>query len=125
MGMRLLGKERFEIKSVSYEKMDQIYNKASVLAFPSVPWESFGIVIVEAMARGLPVVASDDPIRREIVGSAGLLVDPTNTDEYAKALKKALGKNWGDAPRKQAEKFSWDNIAKQYEELFENITKKR
>jgi len=73
------------------------------------------------MASGLPVVAADDPIRREIVGDAGIFVDPTDTDAYAKAIKEALGKNWGDVPRKQAEKFSWDEIALKYERLLKSL----
>lgn len=120
LGKEILG-ERFEILSVNHSQMPEIYGKADVLAFPSVPWESFGIVLLEAMASGLPVVATKDPIRKEIVGAAGILVDPTDTEAYAKAIKKALNEKWGDMPRKQAEKFSWDEIAKSYEKLIENI----
>lgn len=123
LGEKVLGKDRFEISSVPPEKMPEVYKKADALAFPSVPWESFGIVMVEAMAFGLPVVATDDPIRREIVGEAGVLVDPANMDSYAKAIQDVLGRNWGETPRKQAEKFSWDVIAKKYEDLFKEITK--
>lgn len=120
LGEKMLG-DRFEILSVDHSKMSEIYNKSSVLAFPTVPWESFGIVLVEAMASGLPVVATDDPIRKEIVGDAGILVDPENTDEYALGLEKALSKNWGELPRNQAKKFDWDIIADQYEKLFKKL----
>lgn len=123
LGEKVLGKDRFEIASVSHDKMPMIYKNADVLAFPSVPWESFGIVIIEAMASGLPVVATNDPIRKEIVGNAGILVDPADTDSYADAIKTAISKDWNDIPRAQAEKFSWDEIAKKYEDLFKEIAR--
>lgn len=121
LGIKKLGKDKFEIISVPFEKMPEVYQSADVFTLPSKSSEAFGNVLVEAMASGLPVVATDDPVRREIVGDAGILVDPTNTDAYSKALQKALDNDWQDAPRKQAEKFSWDVIAKEYENLFKKI----
>lgn len=121
---KLLGKEKFEIVETTNEKMPDIYNKADVFTLASIPSESFGIVLVEAMASGLPIIATNDPIRREIVGDAGLFVNPTDTENYAKTIEKALNTNWGNKPRKQAEKFSWDEIAKKYEELFKELTEK-
>lgn len=121
LGIKNLGKYRFDMFEVKHEDMPNIYKNADIFTLASKSYESFGIVLVEAMASGLPVVATDDPIRREIVGDAGLFVDPTNTDEYAKTIEKALNINWKDLPRKQAEKFSWDIIAKSYEELFVDL----
>ncbi|MFZ3099764.1 MAG: glycosyltransferase family 4 protein [Minisyncoccales bacterium] len=120
LGIRRLGK-RFRVISVPFEKMPEVYGGADVFTLPSHSSESFGNVLVEAMASGLPVVATDDPIRREIVGDAGFFVDPTDMVAYAKALRLALDKNWGDTPSMQAEKFSWDKIAKDYEELLEKL----
>lgn len=123
LGASLLG-DRFEIKSVSREKMPEVYKKASVFAYPTVPWESFGIAMVEAMASGLPVVATDDSIRREIVGDAGLFVNPEDIEEYSLSLRKALETDWGNKPRKQAEKFDWDKISLEYEKLFKELIQK-
>lgn len=120
LGLKLLG-GRFRLISVPFEKMPEVYRSADVFTLPSASSEAFGNVLVEAMATGLPVVATDDQVRREIVGEAGILVDPVNTEEYAKALQKALETNWGDKPRKQSENFSWDKIALEYEELFRNL----
>lgn len=120
LGSRLLG-DRFKIISLPHADMPKIYGVSDLFSFSTVPWESFGIVMVEAMASGLPVVASDDPIRREIVGDAGLFIDPTNTDKYAETLEKALSVKWGDKPRKQAEKYSWDDIARQYCKLIDSL----
>ena len=120
LGKDLLG-NRFSLKLVKHKEIPKYYRSCYLFTLPSWPYEAFGIVYLEAMASGLPVVATDDELRREIVGYAGILVDPTDVDAYAKALKQALEKNWGDRPRKQAEKFSWDKVVKHYEELFESL----
>ncbi len=109
--------DRYRILSVPYQEIHKVYRSADIFTYPTVPWESFGIVLLEAMASGLPVVATDDPIRREIVGDAGIFVDPTDTNAYAKALQKACESEWGDKPLKQADKFDWDEIAHKYEKL--------
>jgi glycosyltransferase involved in cell wall biosynthesis len=122
-GLETLGEDRFEVISVPFEKMPGVYKLANVFTLPSKSSEAFGNVLVEAMATNLPVVVTDDPVRREIVGEAGILIDPTNTMAYCEAIQKALDKNWKDIPRKQAEKFSWDIIANKYEDIFQKITK--
>jgi glycosyltransferase involved in cell wall biosynthesis len=120
LGNEFLG-SKFQILSVPFEKMPEVYRAADVFTLPSESSEAFGNVLIEAMASGLPVVATNDPIREEIVGDAGILVDPTNIDEYALNLQKALDTNWGNRPRDQAEKFSWEVVAKKYEELFKTL----
>jgi glycosyltransferase involved in cell wall biosynthesis len=109
---------RYQILSVPHSHMPRVYNSAQVLAYPTSPWESFGISILEAMACNLPIIATHDPIRKEIVGEAGILVNPENTSEFAKAITTALKKAWGKVPRDQAQKFSWDVIAQHYHTLF-------
>lgn len=121
LAKRKLGEGNFKFIEVKHEDMPEIYKNADVFTLASATSESFGIVLVEAMASGLPIVATNDPIRKEIVGNSGIFVDPTNTEEYANAIEKVLATNWGNKPRKQAEKFSWDKIALQYEELFKTL----
>lgn len=106
-----------------HKNMPGVYTACDLFSYPTSPQESFGIAMLEAMASGLAVVATDDPIRREIVGEAGIFVDPTDTAAYAKALKKALNTDWGDKPRRQAENFSWDKMAKLYDLCFHNCLK--
>ncbi len=120
LGEKLLA-DRFQLTHVSFEEMPKVYRAADVFTLVSEPYYSFEIVLVEAMASGLPVVANNDPIRREIVGEAGILVDPMNISSYTKALQKTLEREWGDKPKKQAEKFDWDKITELYEGLFESI----
>jgi len=114
LGKKLLGK-RFLLTSAKHEEMPHFYAAADLFTMVSVPWEAFGIVYVEAMASGLPVVATDTEARREIMGEAGLFVEPTDLFNYCAVIKKALEINWGEKPRQQAQKFSWDKITFQYE----------
>ncbi len=122
LGEKLLGK-RFMIKSYIYTDMPKVYKSADVFTYPTSSFESFGIVLLEAMASGLPVVATNDPIRKEIVGNAGILVNPENIDEYAKALKNALKKKPVGKIRKQVKKFDWKIVSKSYDKLFQTLRK--
>ncbi len=106
-------------KVVRHSHMPEIYQQASLFCFVPQPWEAFGLVYLEAMATNLPVVATDDPIRREIIGSAGIFVtNPENPFELSSAINQAFDKSWGDAPLNQARQFSWELIAPLYDDLF-------
>ena len=118
LGYKLLGRGRFLHLAVPHGQMAGYYRSANLFSLCSVGSEAFGIVYLEAMATNLPCIATADPSRREIVGGAGIFVkDPDDTDEYAKAIEKALTKKWGNTPRQQAEKFSWDEVAAKYEKI--------
>lgn len=109
-------------KQVPFEQMPLIYPKARVFCFVPEPWEAFGLVFLEALACNLPVVTVNDPVRQEIVGNAGILVNnPENAQELSTAIKTALNRDWEDIPREQAEKFSWDKISNEYEKLFNSL----
>lgn len=125
LGNRLLGEKRFKILQVGFEEIDKYYRSADLFVLPSWIRESFGIAYIEALASNLPVVAPDDPPRREIIGSGGVLVDVFDIESFARAIEKALTENWGNKPRQQAEKFSWDSVAKSYIELIKTEVIKR
>lgn len=120
MGEEKLGK-RFMLTSSKYEEMPKVYRACDLFTLPSWDREAFGIVYLEAMACGLGVVAPDDCARREIVGEAGLFTKVTNSVAYANVLKEALNIDWTSKARQQAEKFSWDKIAKDYEKVMYEI----
>lgn len=115
-GGKVLG-DRLKILNFKHSDMPNVYRSADLFTLASWNREAFGIAYVEAMASGLGVVAPDDPSRREIVGEAGLFVNVDNPYEYAETLKVALRMNWREKGRRQAEKFSWDRIAQEYEKI--------
>lgn len=123
LGKEKLG-DRFQIISVPFEQIPEIYRSCDLFVLPSWEREAFGIVYIEALASGLPVVAPDDSPRKEIIGDAGIFVDVTNPEEYAKGIKDALSKFWDDLPRKQSEKFSWEKIGARYEEELLKLVQK-
>lgn len=87
--------------------------------------ESFGLVLVEALGHGLPVISSDCGGPREVLGDGkfGVLLAPHPTpDELATAINKALQDPGDPAPRfKRAKIFSLENGTKQYTDLFAEI----
>ncbi len=91
---------------------------AKVFVLPSF-WEGFGLDVLNAMASGVPVVASNVGSLPEVVGTAGVLVDPKDIDSMATGMKKVLL-----APKEkynrmvmeglsQAKKFSWEKTARE------------
>lgn len=121
MGNELLGSERFQITSFPYEIMPDVYRACDVFAFPTSKTEAFGNVLLEAMACGLPVVTTDDPVRNEIVGEAGVFIDPGNRQSFSRGLKIALSRPWHSIPLVQARKYSLDIIAQKYLNVFANL----
>ena len=107
---------------VPFAKMPEIYQRAKVFCLVPQPWEAFGLVFLEALACNLPVVTIDDLVRREIVGQAGILVNPSNAGELEQAIKTALQKDWGRIPRLRAEKFAWTKISADYYLLWASLS---
>ncbi|MEK7189900.1 MAG: glycosyltransferase family 4 protein, partial [Patescibacteria group bacterium] len=77
---------------VSDERLSEYYQQANVFVLPSIDKsEAYGMVLLEAMANGLPVIASDLPGVRSLVGKdRGLLAEPGNARELARALSDIL-----------------------------------
>lgn len=109
---------RYRIIDVDYEEMPKYYRSADLFVLPSWEREAFGIAYLEAMASNLAVVAPDDLARREIVGDGGVFVDVSDSTSYSEKIITALQSDWGDKPRKQAEKFDWEVVASEYNKLF-------
>jgi glycosyltransferase involved in cell wall biosynthesis len=96
------------------------YRRAGIFCLPSVQ-EGFGIVFLEAMAAGLPIVATTAAAVPEVVphGRAGALVPPGDTPALAAALaelleRPALGRSYGDFGREYVAQYDWANVAETF-----------
>lgn len=123
LGKKKLG-ERFKILNFPYQEMPKVYRSCDLFTLASWDREAFGIVYLEALASGLGVVAPNDESRKEIIGEGGVFVNVDDIEAYKNGLIKAIGFDWSKKTRLQAEKFSWDKIAKEYEDVMLRILKK-
>jgi phosphatidylinositol alpha-mannosyltransferase len=110
---------------VSPEQLPDYYHQADLFCAPSIGFESFGIVLLEAMAAGLPVVASDIAGYRSLVsdGQEGLLVPPGQSGPLANALRRLLDNPYqrqkmGQHGRLKANQYSWDYIVDRTLEVY-------
>jgi glycosyltransferase involved in cell wall biosynthesis len=102
---------------VSSEDLLYLYNAAEMLAHPAF-YEGFGLPPLEAMACGLPVVVANVASLPEVVGDAGLLIDPHDVDELTVAMWRllndaALRQEMQVKGLTQARRFSWERAARE------------
>jgi len=106
-----------DLDAVSDEALHALYANAAVYLHPS-RYEGFGFPILEAMASGAPVVASNATSIPEVAGTAAVLVDPDDIEGMVGAVARLLDspaerKRAAVAGRKQAALFSWRKAAEQ------------
>ena len=114
---------------VEEDKKPLYFKAADIFCLPSTTMaESFGIVNLEAMASGIPIVASNLGGIPDIVkhGVNGLLAEPGNDQNLADNLlyllkDEDMRKRFGDQGKKLVGNFSWDEIAMKTEQLYRNI----
>ena len=114
----------------SPEDIPRFYRSADVYVSPATGNESFGIVLLEAMACKTPIVASDIAGYRWVVtpGQEGLLIPPRSPKHLADALIRLahdpeMRKKMGEMGRVTAEKYTWTSVAEKIEAIYDQIKK--
>ncbi len=104
-----------------------LYRQASAFVYPSL-YEGFGLPPLEAMSSGTPVIVSRSSSLPEVVGDAGLYVNPLDTDELARAMESILSEPElaAELRRKgleRAAQFSWKKAAEQTLEILRDAAR--
>ncbi|MEO8292546.1 MAG: glycosyltransferase family 4 protein [Actinomycetota bacterium] len=111
--------------TVGNRELPPVHHACDLFVAPNHGGESFGVVLLEAMAAGLPVVASDIPGYDEVVtdGQDGLLVAPGDAAALAGAVSRVLGDDslasrLAEAGRRRTAAFGWETVTPRLEELY-------
>lgn len=102
------------------------YSAADLFVYPSL-YEGFGLPPLEAMACGVPVIVSNSSSLPEVVGEAGILVDPYDVDALAAAIvrvlrNRVLAEAMREAGLARARQFTWERAAKAIVQVYEGIS---
>jgi phosphatidyl-myo-inositol alpha-mannosyltransferase len=123
-GVELLGR-------VSDEDKVRYFATADIYCSPATGRESFGIVLLEAMAAGTPIVCSDIHGYRSVVrrDEQGLLVPPKDVNALVTALAKLLDEpelraKMGESGRERAQQYSWPNITAKVEDYYKFVIRR-
>lgn len=98
------------------EQLEGLYHAAAVFVFPS-RYEGFGLPVLEAMARGVPVACGRAQAVLEVAGDAALVFDHESPGEIATAIRSLLGdrelaRRLAEAGRRRAAEFTWERTAR-------------
>ncbi len=107
---------------VSTEELVSLYRRAACLVFPSL-YEGFGQPLLEAMACGCPVAASNAAAIPEAVGDAAALFDPNDAEDIAAVVSAVLESpdRLVAAGLERAQRFTWAETARRHEELYRSM----
>ncbi len=107
------------------KELIELYKSAEIFMLPSLN-EGFSLAMLEALASGLPVVASDLPEVREILSDCGVLIQDPTAKNYAKALDALLSnkdalRNLSTLSIQKARSYSWENFLDSIEDVYKQI----
>jgi glycosyltransferase involved in cell wall biosynthesis len=110
---------------VSDKYLVKLYNAADLFVYPSL-YEGFGLPPLEAMACGCPVITSNTSSLPEVVGDAGIMINPNDIDGLTESMLKILTDNQlrEEMSRKSLERakiFSWKKTAKETWKVYEDV----
>ncbi len=119
------------IGGVPYEALPQYYQAADIFCAPATGKESFGIVLLEAMALGKPIVATSNEGYASVItdGEQGLLVPPRNSQALALALKRLIDDppmrtRLGAHGLESVGKYDWTLVARRVMDYYEQVSPK-
>ena len=120
----LAGKVRI-LGAVPYEEIAQYYQRSDIFVFPSY-LETFGHPLLEAMISGIPVVAADIDVFREVASDAAVYCDPFEITSIAAGLSKVfddstIRENLTRAGMRRVDQFTWDQTARQTLQLLHDV----
>jgi glycosyltransferase involved in cell wall biosynthesis len=113
--------------AISDRQLAKLYNSSIAFVYPSL-YEGFGIPPLEAMSCGTVAIASNVSSIPEVVGDAGLLFDPTSTDELVDRLSFLLENPSNrdsliERGKQQVKKFSWEKTTMQTVDVYKSLTR--
>jgi glycosyltransferase involved in cell wall biosynthesis len=111
--------------ALSPEELDAVFRAADVFVYPSL-YEGFGLPVLEAMARGVPTVASSTSSVPEVTGDAAIGVDPRSVRQITEAIESVLGdvevaERLARRGRARSERFTWDETARLTLQAYEDV----
>jgi len=129
LAKRLLPDKVIFTKYVTFAELPQYYRTADIFCAPATKDESFGIVLLEAMASGKPVVATNIPGYASVLtdGQEGLLAKPRDPNSIAEALltlihDKSRRLRLAQKGLTTAEKYSWENVSRQVLDYYKSLS---
>ena len=120
-----LGEQIVYLGFVSDDELIALYNCALAMIYPSL-YEGFGLPLLEAMACGCPVVASNATSLPEVVGDAGLLCNPDDHTDMADAIEQVISSDslratMAEKGLVRVKKFSWQRAAQETLAVYEKV----